>query len=137
MHCKFCHWFLFFLILSGCVDREPSGTKEKPEIVFENTTHDFGQVAHAGKANCSFRFVNKGNAPLLLVHVRATCGCTTPEWPGEPIEKGQDGKITVRYDTRRTGRFVKSIIVYSNASNSPVKLIISGRILPQETVDKS
>ena len=32
--------------------------------------------------------VNDGDAPLRLVSVRPSCGCTSPEWTKEPVAPG-------------------------------------------------
>lgn len=52
-----------------------------------------------------------------------------PKCPKEPIKKRGKGKITVKYNSKkRTGNFSKTITVYSNARNSPVKLKIKGKV---------
>ena len=40
--------------------------------------------------------------------------------------------MKVRYDTKRTGPFNKSVTVYSNASNDPVVVRIKGTVLAKE-----
>jgi hypothetical protein len=81
-----------------------------------------------GDGTCEFIFKNTGKDPLVLKNVRSSCGCTIPQWPKEPIKKGEQGKIKVRYNTRITGTFSKSISVYSNAGNMPVVLVIKGKV---------
>lgn len=109
-------------------------TKDLPEIYFENTTYDYGKIEYQGDGNCEFTFKNTGNEPLLLTNVRASCGCTTPTWPKEPIKKGEEGTIVVKYNTRIIGNFTKTIRVYSNAKTSPVTLRITGTVQkPDET----
>ncbi len=104
------------------------GSKDLPEIYFEKTTHDYGKIKYMGDGNCEFTFKNTGNEPLLLTNVRAACGCTTPTWPKEPIKKGKEGTIVVKYNTRIIGTFTKTIRVYSNAKTSPVTLKITGAV---------
>lgn len=109
-------------------------TKDLPEIYFEKTTHDYGKIKYMGDGTCEFTFKNTGNEPLLLTNVRAACGCTTPTWPKEPIKKGKEGTIVVKYNTRIIGSFTKTIRVYSNAKTSPVTLKITGAVQkPDET----
>ncbi|MFO7829532.1 MAG: DUF1573 domain-containing protein [Bacteroidales bacterium] len=109
-------------------------SKDLPEIFFENTTHDYGKIEYQGDGTCEFTFKNTGNEPLLLTNVRASCGCTTPTWPKEPIKKGEEGTITVKYNTRIIGSFTKTIRIYSNAKTSPVTLKVTGTVQkPNET----
>ena len=101
-------------------------------IEFNSTEHDYGEIPFDGDGVIEFVFLNSGSEPLIVTHVKSTCGCTIPEWSKEPVLSGEKGKIHVEYDTRRVGNFTKSIYVYSNASNGPQKLMITGRILRAE-----
>jgi hypothetical protein len=67
--------------------------------------------------------------------VKASCGCTTPSWPKDPILPGEEGKILVTYNTaRRIGSFNKSITITSNATETSKVLYISGKVnaVPEE-----
>jgi hypothetical protein len=103
------------------------------EIWFEEVLHDYGEIEKDSDGSWSFVFKNLGEKPIVINRVRSTCGCAVPEWPREPIEPGAAGEITVIYNTKTTGTFLKSIIVYSTAANSPVKLQIKGRVVAPET----
>ena len=119
--------------------RQEGGKKAKGDavITFTETKYDFGEIPFEGDGECEFAFRNTGKTPLVLTHVKSTCGCTTPDWPGEPIKASERGSIKVTYDTRRVGTFNKSIYVYSNASNGVQRLYITGQVKPynQETVN--
>ena len=72
---------------------------QQPKITFEKTEHDFGKINEAdGRVTTIFNFRNEGMAPLVLSNVRASCGCTTPNWTKEPINPGETGQITVTYN---------------------------------------
>jgi len=102
--------------------------KDLPEIFFEKTTHDYGTVKYDGDGTCEFTFKNTGKEPLILTQVKASCGCTTPTWPKEPIKTGEKGTIVVKYNTKISGAFTKSIRVYSNAKTALVTLNIKGSV---------
>ena len=105
---------------------------QTPVITFDKTEHDFGKVDEAGKISTEFTFRNEGMAPLILSNVKASCGCTTPIWPKEPIEPGQVGTITVQYNTNgRPGRFQKTITITSNASEPTTRVYIKGEVIPK------
>ena len=42
---------------------------------------------------------------------------------------GQEGEITVKYDTNRMGNFHKTVTVNSNATNKTVVLTIKGQVM--------
>ena len=112
---------------------------QKAVLNFVVKEHDFGKVnEEVGKITYEFEFVNKGNAPLVISRVQASCGCTTPVWTKEPIEPGKRGSITVTYSTTgRPGAFAKSITVYSNAIDEQMKLLIKGDVIPKQNADRA
>ncbi len=112
---------------------------QKPVINFETKSYDFGKIYEQdGKADYTFTFTNKGNSPLVVSRVQASCGCTTPTWTKEPIEPGKSGDILVSYNpVGRPGAFVKSITVFSNASEEQVGLLIKGDVVQKSSVDNN
>lgn len=106
---------------------------QQPVITFEKTEHDFGKINEGdGRVTTIFTFKNEGMEPLILSNVKASCGCTTPKWPREPIEPGQTGEITVTYNPNgRPGSFTKQVTITSNATE-PTKVIrIKGQVIPK------
>jgi hypothetical protein len=81
------------------------------KIEFTKTDQDFGTVKTGNPLTYTFEFVNKGTAPLVLSNVKAACGCTTPNWPKEPIAPGAKASITASYNNTGPGAFNKSITV--------------------------
>ncbi|MBL7110985.1 MAG: DUF1573 domain-containing protein [Bacteroidales bacterium] len=122
---------LFNLICCGG-NPEEKESKKGARIEFEKTNHDYGELDFGSEGICEFKYTNTGKEPLVLTNVKSSCGCTIPEWPKEPLRKDESASIKVRYDTHRVGTFTKSITVYSNASNSPKRIFIKGRVKPAE-----
>ncbi len=107
-------------------------------IQFNKKTHNFGTIEEAnGIQTYQFKFTNTGKKPLIINNVKASCGCTTPEWTKAPIASKKDGFIKVSFDPiNRPGPFNKSITITSNATNSPTKLIIKGIVKERaKTID--
>lgn len=107
---------------------------KKPILKFENSTHDFGTFDEAeGKVTTEFNFTNEGNMPLVITRTAASCGCTTPEYPKEPISPGKSGVIKVTYNAKgRPGQFQKSVYVYANTEPEKTTLIIKGVVNPKD-----
>ena len=124
-------------LLAGACSNDPQekARNRGQEIWFEEQLHDFGEIQKDGDGNWSFAFTNLGKEAIVINRVRSSCGCAVPQWPKEPIEAGASGEIRVLYDTSKTGTFLKSIIVYSSAANSPVKLQIRGRVVAAESTE--
>jgi hypothetical protein len=88
-----------------------------PKIKFVEETHDFGNIKEGTQATYEFKFTNTGNAPLILEEVKASCGCTTPEWSKDPIAPGQTGKVIATFNSSgKPGTFVKTITVKYNGA---------------------
>ncbi len=107
---------------------------QKPKIVFNELEHDFGTFKESdGVQKTTFKFTNKGDVPLVLNNVRASCGCTTPKWTREPVAPGKQGEIQVSYNPKnRPGSFNKSVMIRSNAENGTTVLRIKGRVAQRE-----
>ena len=106
----------------------------KPAITFEKEDHDFGSFAESlGSVTCTFTFTNTGDAPLLITNASASCGCTRPTFPKEPIAPGKPGEIKVTYNAKgRPGSFRKSVYIYSNAEPTKATLHIKGNVISGE-----
>ena len=104
--------------------------QNKAVIEIKKKVHDFGNIKEsAGEARCTFEIENKGNAPLVINNVTASCGCTTPEWTKAPIAPGRKGTIKVGFNPAgRPGPFDKTITVHSNATEANIVLRIKGNV---------
>ncbi len=100
-----------------------------PVMTFEETTIDYGVIEQGSDPYRYFHFTNTGDAPLIISNARGSCGCTVPTWPKEPIMPGESAEIKVRYDTKRIGKFTKTVTLTTNeAGNSSHRLIIKGEV---------
>jgi hypothetical protein len=103
-----------------------------PSIAFAKKEHDFGKIIMGPKASVVFTFTNNGNEPVVLTDVKASCGCTTPKWPTEPIAPGATAQIEAVYDTNgRPGYFEKTITVFYAGKTEELK--IKGNVENQGT----
>lgn len=83
-------------------------------IEFEKETIDYGTIKKGSNKERVFKFKNTGDKPLILTEVTASCGCTVPSFPKDPILPNKSAEIKVTYDTNRLGNFTKPITVLSN-----------------------
>lgn len=98
-------------------------------LTFENVSHDFGKIKAGEKVQYDFYFTNTGKTPLIINSATATCGCTVPETPKEPIQPGSKGVIKVIFDTTgKTGMQDKVITVTSNGNPSSVEVHLKGEV---------
>ena len=96
-----------------------------PKISFETTKHDFGKIPSGPQVEYIFKFTNKGNQTLHIEKVQASCGCTGATI-GDKMDyaKGESGEIKVTFNTQgREGKQEKTLMVYSNDSKEPNKVL--------------
>lgn len=100
-----------------------------PKIVFKEYVFDFGIIKRHADGTCKFVFTNKGDAPLMITKVSASCGCTVPSYPKAPVLPGQSDIVSVKYNTKIIGVFTKTINVSTNdPENRTVVLTIKGTV---------
>lgn len=105
------------------------------QIEFGERRYDFGKIEEElGKVSCNFEFKNTGNEPLVISNVRASCGCTVPEYTQEPIQPGETGEVKITFNPAgRPGKFSKSIYVYTNTEPNRTILRVMGNVVRDET----
>lgn len=125
------------MIPSGALAEKRSNTQGTPAIEFTTpTTHDFGTVrADGGRLTHTFKFKNSGTAPLSIVTVSASCGCTKPEFNAKPIAPGDSSEITLRFNPEEfRGEFEKTATVRTNIKGRAGRAVLTlkGVIIPKK-----
>ena len=101
-----------------------------PQMEFETKELDYGTIEQNSDPYRIFKFTNVGDEPVQITHAKGSCGCTTPDWPKEPVFPGESAEIKVRYDTKRIGKFVKRVTLTTNMKDPKVVLTIKGEVNP-------
>ncbi|MDP3444799.1 MAG: DUF1573 domain-containing protein [Ignavibacteria bacterium] len=105
-----------------------------PEISFNNTEHDFGMLIQGEIVSHTFKFTNSGSADLIISKVSASCGCTASKYTQEPVNKGQEGKIEVIFDSNgQKGIINKTITVLTNGKTNSIVLRIKAQVKTPES----
>jgi hypothetical protein len=103
-------------------------TSKLPTItMLDSASFDFGTVQEGDVVEHTFRFKNDGVYPLIINNITSSCGCTTPEWPRDPVDANASSSIKVRFDTKsKTGPQAKTITVYANTEPANHELRLMG-----------
>ena len=81
-----------------------------------DSVYNFGKVTDGENVVYSYRFKNNGSKPLVISQASASCGCTVPEKPEQPIKPGETGFLKIVFNsTGRVGPVHKEVTVISNA----------------------
>lgn len=133
-------FILIAILISGTsiFAQTASQTSENPDapiIFLEETLFDYGTIEQNGDGMHFFIYKNTGKEPLIFSKVRSSCGCTIPEWSREPLLSQQQDTIKVKYDTRRLGRFSKTVSIFSNAKKPMVVVRIQGEVVAKAATE--
>ena len=104
-----------------------STSKERLTTVSINSTViDFGSFLKEEKQERSFILTNTGNGLLVIQDIVTSCGCTKVEYSKEPVRPGETLEVKVIYEAEQAEHFNKTVTVYCNAKNSPLRLAVKG-----------
>ena len=103
-------------------------------MTFAEDVFDFGSVTEGEVITHTYSFTNTGNEPLIVSDARGTCGCTVPSRPTAPIAPGEDGEITVRFDTRsKVGDRQQKVTITANTDPAKTVISLNGTVLAPAT----
>ena len=104
-----------------------------PNIEFKKTTHDFGKIAQGKPVAHEFTFTNTGDEPLVLIKVKASCGCTTPSYPREPIAPGAEAQVVVEFNSKgKKGKRNQKVTITANTNPPQTFIYLTGEVLSTE-----
>lgn len=109
----------------GEVKKREEKAKAMPKTVisFEDTKHDFGTITDGEVVKHAYKFKNTGDNPLLISNAVASCGCTVPSYPKQPIPPGGEGEIIVEFNSKnRVGQQKKNVLIYSNGQEEAMSI---------------
>lgn len=112
---------------------QASVQQKMPKLSFaDNGIYDFGQLTEGDTVEHVFKFTNTGEFPLIINNITASCGCTTPEWPREPIPPGAQSSIRVRFNSRgKEGEQNKTVTIMANTDPSVTDLQFRAMVNPR------
>lgn len=107
-----------------------------PSISFGKMEHDFGTLNEGDVVDHVFTFTNTGDAPLIISKAEATCGCTVPKWPREPIPVGGTGEIQVQFNSKgKPGVQNKTVTLTANTNPKLTRLQIKSFVSAAASMD--
>src|SRR5690554_3449301 len=99
-----------------------------PKIAFNETIHDFGDVKKGSKNEVEFEIKNEGTVDLVIIDAKASCGCTVPEKPQEPIKPGSSAKMKVVFSANSAGLQSKNVTLTTNTEAGSEVLTVKANV---------
>lgn len=111
---------------SEASDQDPA---DAPVITWDEAVFSFGEIQEGKEVKHTYTFTNTGKSPLIISDVKASCGCTTPEFTKAPVKPGEKGNITVVFNSAgQRGKQQKIISVMSNANPKVSMVQLKGEV---------
>ena len=115
---------------TSAIETDQTSNKE-PIISFDKKNWDFGTITDGEVVEHTFRFTNTGTSNLVISSASASCGCTIPNWPNEPIAPGEKGEIKVEFNSNgKKDMVTKDITILANTN--PVKTILQIKVFVEK-----
>ncbi|MFT4736226.1 MAG: hypothetical protein ACI8QD_000104 [Cyclobacteriaceae bacterium] len=112
------------------IEPETAPAGPVPAIAFVESSFDFGPINEGDVVDHVFAFTNTGDSPLIISSATASCGCTVPQWPREPIAVGATGEIKVQFNSRnKPGIQNKTVTVTANTYPKINRVTIKANVL--------
>lgn len=99
-----------------------------PKIAETNRTHDFGELEINKKAEHTFVVKNEGNADLIIIEAKPSCGCTTPDYTQTPIKPGESGEVKIAFTPNSKGAQTKTVTLKTNTLEGNEVLTIKANV---------
>jgi len=101
-----------------------------PEIEFDNLSYHFGKVIRGEQLSYTFHFKNVGKSSLLISGIEASCGCTTSIPPKAPVKPGEEGKISITFDSKnKSGEVTSYLVVTANTYPAQTMLTVLANVV--------
>lgn len=116
-------------LIHNSYSADGNNESQMPTIVFDCDLHDFGRLSEGESISYSFHFKNTGKSDLVISGCNASCGCTVADYPKKRIAPGEDGYVTVSFNSRgKIGQQYQEVTVNSNAQPSRNVLKITAQV---------
>lgn len=118
---------LYLKIIQGKpVGEEEESSRIETTVSVSSSTLSMGEFPYQEASSGTFTFTNTGKELWVIQDVVTSCGCLTVEYPKEPVRPGGQAVLRVTYRADHPGYFDKTLTVYSNAADSPLRMRVTG-----------
>ena len=101
-------------------------------MVFTETEYDFGTIDQGALQEHVFTFTNSGDADLVIVDAKSSCGCTVPEFTKDPVAPGATGELLVKFNGSGKNQVSKTVTITANTKTGKETIKIKAFVTPKE-----
>ena len=116
--------------VAAAAERDTQADKY-PVMTFSETSYDFGTINQGEAQEHVFSFTNTGEADLVIVDAKSSCGCTVPQYPKTPIAPGESGEMLVKFNGSGKNQVSKTVTVTANTQKGKEMISIKAFVNPR------
>lgn len=117
--------------VAAAADRDADAGKF-PVMSFAETEFDFGEIVQGTNVEHVFSFTNTGEAPLVIVDAKSSCGCTVPEYTKDPVAPGETGEMLVKFNGSGKNQVSKTVTITANTQAGKETIKIKAFVQPTD-----
>ena len=116
--------------VAAAAERDTQADKY-PVMSFAESTYDFGTINQGEAQEHVFSFTNTGEADLVIVDAKSSCGCTVPQYPKTPIAPGASGELSVKFNGSGKNQVSKTVTITANTQKGKEMISIKAFVTPK------
>ncbi|MDA9127403.1 DUF1573 domain-containing protein [Flavobacteriaceae bacterium] len=117
--------------VAAAAERDTQADKY-PVMSFAESTYDFGTINQGAAQEHVFTFTNTGEADLVIVDAKSSCGCTVPQYPKAPIAPGETGEMLVKFNGSGKNQVSKTVTITANTQKGKEMISIKAFVTPKD-----
>lgn len=118
------------------VSMTPYESLKKPRIVYMPNTEvyvnkqkiDLGNISMDKIYTDSINITNSGQIDLQIIDIESSCECTQVKFAKHLLAPSETMKLHIAFQPEEKGYFERYVSIHCNVSNSPIEILISGRV---------
>lgn len=102
--------------------------RPKTEVYVDKLKIDLGNINMDKVYTDSINMTNTGKMDFHIIDVESSCECTQVEFDKHLLIPSESMTLYITFHSEEKGYFERYVSVYCNVSNSPIEILICGRV---------
>lgn len=95
------------LLITSCLRKPDIENVRRTKMEIIDPERHYYPILRGSQLSSVYKLYNRGNEPLIIYDVQASCGCIELEFPSSSIGKDDFGFITLDYDSAKNIGYVE------------------------------
>ena len=98
---------LLILLITSCLRKPDIDNVRRTKMEIIDPERHYYPILRGSELSSVYKIFNRGNEPLIIYDVQASCGCIDIDFPSGSIGKDDFGFITLDYDSAKNIGYVE------------------------------